>query len=738
MFEWIEARNNQRNLYWSVNEVVGRLTSKASREDIKSVRFLHVDIDPRAGEDIEQERKRALKALTGFIPKPNCIIFSGGGYQGFWRLADPIQVDGDLTSAEEAKRYNMQLETVFSADTCHNIDRIMRLPGTINLPDAKKKAKGRKPELASVTYFDSGQWANDQFTMARKVQAAGESFTPQVQVSGNIPRLDDVQDIDGHATSTVSDKCKIIIVQGHDPDEPNKYGNSRSEWLFSVCCSLVRAGVSNDMIYSVITDPDFGISASVLDKGSNAEKYALRQIEQAHEHAIDPMLRKLNDKHAVISNLGGKCLVIEEAYCEALEREKITFQGFGHFTNRYMNQKVQTSIDEKGNVKTKPAGRWWLEHESRRQYESLVFAPGQEVKDAYNLWRGFGVEAKEGDCGLYLDHIFHNICNQNQEYFNYLIGWMARAVQCPGEQGEVAVVLRGKQGTGKGWFARIFGKLWGRHFLQVNTAKHLVGDFNAHLRDCVVLFADEAFYAGDKQHESVLKGIITEDTLTIMAKGIDMEPAPNYLHVIMASNSNWVVPAGNEERRYFVLDVDDEHMQDRAYFGQMIAQMKKGGYEALLDYLLKYDISEYEVRAIPQTEALQEQKTLSYGPEAAWWFDKLCTGRLLPTDNKWEGRVSRQSMQDEYLLYAQQRGQSRHATATVLGKFFRKACPEGWPKTRQVKCANGNRPYEYEFPSLDACREHWDADFGGPFRWATTEGDGVEYADEVRLGNAVF
>jgi hypothetical protein len=35
-----------------------------------------------------------------------------------------------------------------------------------------------------------------------------------------------------------------------------------------------------------------------------------------------------------------------------------------------------------------------------------------------------------------------------------------------------------------------------------------VGNFNVHLRDCVMLFADEAFCDGDKQHESVLKTLI--------------------------------------------------------------------------------------------------------------------------------------------------------------------------------------------------------------------------------------
>ena len=53
-------------------------------------------------------------------------------------------------------------------------------------------------------------------------------------------------------------------------------------------------------------------------------------------------------------------------------------------------------------------------------------------------------------------------------------------------------------------------RILGQHALHISNSKHLVGNFNAHLRDCVLLFADEAFYAGDKAHVGVLNSLITE------------------------------------------------------------------------------------------------------------------------------------------------------------------------------------------------------------------------------------
>ena len=115
----------------------------------------------------------------------------------------------------------------------------------------------------------------------------------------------------------------------------------------------------------------------------------------------------------------------------------------------------------------------------------------------------------------------------DEKVLTYLLCWMARAVQKPNTPGEVAIVLRGGKGTGKTVFADVFGRLFGRHYSAVADAKYIVGNFNAHLRDCVVLFGDEAFWAGDRKHESVLKALITGRTLVIESKGIDAETATN-------------------------------------------------------------------------------------------------------------------------------------------------------------------------------------------------------------------
>src|SRR4030095_9825416 len=109
----------------------------------------------------------------------------------------------------------------------------------------------------------------------------------------------------------------------------------------------------------------------------------------------------------------------------------------------------------------------------------------------------------------------------------------------PERPAEVALVLRGGRGTGKGVFARAVGHLFGPHFVHVSSARQLLGNFNAHLQDAIVVFADEVFLAGDRHVEVVLKTLITEPTIQIERKYRALVTAKNLIHLIIASNEDW-------------------------------------------------------------------------------------------------------------------------------------------------------------------------------------------------------
>ena len=748
---WLKKYVNDRNIYFQVNPLIdGRnAKSKATKIEVESMGWLWVDMDPRKGkvdpdaplkdreEIINKETIRARKMLDEFSPPPNVIISSGTGVQGFWRLEpdDQLEIRGSLERAESLEAYNQQLEVILNADNCHNCDRIMRLPGTLNHQNETKRKKygTREPTLAKLLNFDTDSYSIKSFTQAVKKQDANNSpggGGQRVTFSGNVESVD----LDTLPDS-VTDRTKMLCLQGHDPDDPTKW-KSRSDLVWHVACQLIREDCPDELIYAILLDPGLGISGHILDQ-QDPQRAAERAINNGHDAAIDPDLFQLNQAHGVIEDIGGKCRIISEQHDAILGRHTITLQTFADFKNRYGNLS-KTWINGSGNPKTAPMGAWWCAHPRRRQYKAMTFAPGIEAADStYNLWRGFAVKPVAGDRhNPFLKHILENLCLGNSRVYDYIIGWMARTVQTPARAGEAAIVLRGKKGTGKSFFAKTFGHLFGAHYIQIADAKHLTGNFNAHLRDALVVFGDEAFFAGDKKHEGVLKMLITENQLFVEPKGVDAMAVPNFTHIIMASNSEWVVPAGADERRFLVLDVSDHRMKDVEYFKNLGDQMDKGGYGHLLHFLKNYDLSNFEVRLVPSTEGLVNQKLRSLGPFEQWWFTKLEQGKLLEgVDGGWTGKTHSTSLYQDYVRVLRDIGVPRKLTEPLWGRGFKNVVP-GWDDPekyskrmvrrtmdRPVHDEHGvvvrsvsERGYFYQFPSLAECRNHWE-DLYGKHEW---------------------
>jgi predicted P-loop ATPase len=162
---WITNRQGRGNIYWTVNAAKPK-NKKPAKKDIETVVSLHVDLDPRANEDQDAAEERLTKELEGYHHHASIIIKSGGGAWGIYDLVEPIPINGDPDKIKDAESYNIALAHDLGGDNCQNIDRVSRLPGTINVPNAKKRAKGRRDKLASVHSRSQVRHAIESFTKA--------------------------------------------------------------------------------------------------------------------------------------------------------------------------------------------------------------------------------------------------------------------------------------------------------------------------------------------------------------------------------------------------------------------------------------------------------------------------------------------------------------------------------------------------------------------------------------------
>jgi P4 family phage/plasmid primase-like protien len=99
-----------------------------------------------------------------------------------------------------------------------------------------------------------------------------------------------------------------------------------------------------------------------------------------------------------------------------------------------------------------------------------------------------------------------NICGGDKELYRYLLAWMADAVQNPDKRPGTAIVLRGAQGVGKSIFVSLFGAIFGQHFIPITSPRHLTGNFNAHLKDVCLVFADEVLWGSRESNIGIKLG----------------------------------------------------------------------------------------------------------------------------------------------------------------------------------------------------------------------------------------
>lgn len=176
--QFIDTYNGRRNIYYSVNTPRDDAPdNKLKKEHIAEINAVWLDADPlpyrpsasaveneetAKAKHFKEERKRLhafAKELAASDNPPTVITDSGGGIQAFWFLDKPVPVTE--ASRKEYEALSRGLACKYDTDTVQNIDRIMRVPYTWNLPGAKKA--GRDKALARSTKIDTKRYSKLDF-----------------------------------------------------------------------------------------------------------------------------------------------------------------------------------------------------------------------------------------------------------------------------------------------------------------------------------------------------------------------------------------------------------------------------------------------------------------------------------------------------------------------------------------------------------------------------------------------
>jgi hypothetical protein len=213
-----------------------------------------------------------LNLLRASPYEPTLVVHSGHGLQVYWLFNEAwyFANDAERTRADKlcaswqswfkthAKKYGWHI------DSTADLTRVFRIPDTYNCK-------------------------TDNHILVSIIQNSGKRYEPSDFDDFLIPDQPTTQSTHSIAYDThgktevniltdknVSDRIKYLIIHG---DTLSRYP-SRSEAVFAVISSLVKAGYDDLQISEILLNPDYAISELPMEKGS---KWVLQELSRARK-----------------------------------------------------------------------------------------------------------------------------------------------------------------------------------------------------------------------------------------------------------------------------------------------------------------------------------------------------------------------------------------------------------------------------------------------------------------------
>ncbi len=144
-------------------------TLRCKAADIERLPALWADIDIAGGThkklNLPPDEASARSLLDELPVRPSVVVHSGGGLQAWWRLREPLVLSTDAERAKAqrlTRRFHGLLHGVASrhgwtVDATHDLARVLRLPGTLNLKEPSNSRPVKLLELDESRCIDPSE-----------------------------------------------------------------------------------------------------------------------------------------------------------------------------------------------------------------------------------------------------------------------------------------------------------------------------------------------------------------------------------------------------------------------------------------------------------------------------------------------------------------------------------------------------------------------------------------------------
>ena len=603
--EWALAQTGA-NVYFTINQTHSGVAIKPTKDDIRAVRFAHVDIDPP--ETGPWDRDAALIALLA--QNPSVVIDSGNGWQGLWRLTHD---DADI---EETNR---GIAHALGADPrVHNKDRLFRVPGTTNYPNAAKRARGRTPQPTSL------------------ILAEPHAFAPEtLRTHYPAPARTSRQGVDGgydgpweeYDPPLPSNRLRDLLWE----DIPT---GGRSEHAAKVAHYMGREGYSHAQIMGTLMNPQWPWAGTIQDQ-ADPERQARRKLigvvvwpkgedmfPDEDVHSTHPLT--LTPPSVTRAKLGGYGTRKHGSMFMGIIEQMDHFKGCVYVihTDRILmpdgsevNQSRFDSlmgghtfaIDDVNEKTTKSAWEAFLKNNAFTApiVHSTCFRPELDpfevIQDGtwrlVNTYQPIATPRTTGDPEPFLRHMRTLFPDDRDR--RILLTYMASLVQNPGVKFQWWPVIQGAKGNGKTLLLSIMAFCVGDQYSHLpNTSKMTRNgiNFNGWLKGKLFLGMDEVYSSHRRDFLEEFKPYVTNRRLPIESKGVDEYTGDNRANGIMLTNHKDGVPVDKDERRYAVFFTAQQTAEDcfrdgltPSHFHTLWSWMDAEGFATVNDFLRSYE-----------------------------------------------------------------------------------------------------------------------------------------------------
>lgn len=222
--------------------------------------------------------------------------------------------------------------------------------------------------------------------------------------------------------------------------------------------------------------------------------------------------------------------------------------------------------------------KWMKCNNQIRKYSDIGIYPNRVLcpDNIFNMWTPFAMELFEEPFEPHLEgkeyvlNHFKIICNNEPAIYEYFCNWISHLFQYP-EQKSVVPCFISKQGTGKSKAIECITNMIGSNkVLETRQPSEDVwGTFNPLMASAFLVNLDELSKADTIKSMGVIKGLVTQPTITINNKGVNQYVIPSYHRFIISTNMEDPIPTSDDDRRFLIIRCSDEKIGDKEYFRKL-------------------------------------------------------------------------------------------------------------------------------------------------------------------------